>query len=159
MGEMINFNSSYKDLVTEIEILETRLREMEREREFLRKSMYDNAPRFNPVLDYSKDMVQNGYVPMSLDKILERLNKIDDSIAMVLEVLKAKKDALTKIEIMLEKLEGLEYRVAYMRDIKKMRLFDIAKELGYSHDWIKRISSRIKKSTPRVHQTMDKPIV
>ncbi|HLN89024.1 MAG TPA: hypothetical protein VK253_03060 [Candidatus Binatia bacterium] len=121
--------------------------------------MYDNAPRFNPVLDYSKDMVQNGYVPMSLDKILERLNKIDDSIAMVLEVLKAKKDALTKIEIMLEKLEGLEYRVAYMRDIKKMRLFDIAKELGYSHDWIKRISSRIKKSTPRVHQTMDKPIV
>jgi DNA repair ATPase RecN len=155
---MIDYNSSYKDLATETDILETRIRDMEREREFLRRSMYANAPVFNGVVDYSKDSVQNGYVPMSLDRILERLNKIDDSISMVQEVLKAKKDALRQVQTMIEKFEGLEYKVAYMRDMEGMRLQEIADKLGYSYDWIRKISSRIKKAHKR-HKNMDKPIV
>lgn len=155
----MTFNKTYQDLVTEIEILETRLQDMIGERDFLRKSMYANGPKNIGVIDYSKDRVQNGFVPMSLDRILERLNKIDDDIEWTTELINVKKDALRKIETLIESLEGLEQRVAYLRDVKGLKLYEIARQLGYSHDWIKRISSRVKKSTPRVHQNMDKPMV
>lgn len=152
---MIEFIPSYIDLSTEIDILETRIRDMEREREFLRKSMYDNAPIANlGAMDYSRDKVQNGYVPMTLDRIIERLNSIDESLTKMYDLRNGKKDTKKAIEKMLGDLEGLEYKVAYMRDVKKMRLYEIASELGYSHDHIKRISSRIK-MPPRQHRKVD----
>jgi archaellum component FlaC len=143
---VIDFNSTYNDLVTEIEILETRIKDMERERNFLLKNMYANAPKFAGVVDYSKDRVSGGQLPLSLDKIVERLNKIDDNLTLLTEQLRGKKDAKQKIEKMLGELEGLDYKVAYMRDVLNMTLHEIADKLGYSHDHIRRVSSRVKKA-------------
>lgn len=153
---MIDFNSTYNDLVTEIEILDIRIKDIERERDFLRKSMYDNAPKLINAIDYAKDRVQSGYVPLSLDRIMERLNKIDDYLMLLYEQLRVKQDAKHRIEKVLGEFEGLEYKVAYMRDVLNMRLTEIADKLGYSYDWIRQVSSRIKK-TQRQHKNTDKP--
>ncbi|GED13996.1 hypothetical protein [Aneurinibacillus migulanus] len=142
----MHFTESYIDLCNEIEMLEIRIKDIEREREFLRLSMYDNKPGFRATASYGTEQVQNGYAPMSLDRILERLNKVDDSLNTLYEVLNAKKDAKRKMESVLGNFDGLEYKVAYMRDIKRMKLHEIADELGYSHDWIRKISSRVKKA-------------
>lgn len=142
---MIEFIPSYNDLCTEIEMLELRIEDMERERDYLRKSMFANAPTNNlGAIDYSKDNVQNGYVPMPLDKIIDRLNLIDQSISDLYRLRNAKEDTKQTIEKMLGDLEGLEYKVAYMRDVRKMKLQEIAEELKYSYDHIKRISSRVR---------------
>lgn len=153
---MSNYKITFEDLQIEIEIHETRINEMEREREFLRKSMYANAPKFNPTASYEGDRVQGGLVPLPLDKIIERLNKIDDSLSVLYEILNEKKKVREKIERMIEQMEGLEYKVAYMRDMKGMKLQQIADELGYSHDHIRRVSSRIKKMPHRSHRKVDK---
>lgn len=137
--------SLYSNLLVEIEMLETRIQDMEREKEFLRKSMYANSPQFKGVVDYSKDHVTGGPMPLSLDKILERLNKIDDSIDVLDQILNEKKRSKERIESMLGDLKGIKNQVAYMRDIKGMRLQEIADELGKSHEHIRRISSQIKK--------------
>lgn len=142
----MHFTESYIDLCNEIEMLEIRIKDIEREREFLRLSMYDNKPGFRATASYGTEQVQNGYTPMSLDRILERLNKVDDSLNTLYQVLNAKKDAKRKMESVLSNFDGLEYKVAYMRDIKRMKLHEIADELGYSHDWIRKISSRVKKA-------------
>lgn len=137
--------SLYNNLLIEIDMLETRIGDMEREREFLRKSMYANSPQFKGVVDYSKEHVTGGLMPLPLDKIIERLNKIDDSLSVLDQILNEKKRSKERLEIALGSLNGVEYKVAYMRDIKRMRLQEIADELGYSHEHIRRISSRIKK--------------
>ncbi|MNI86465.1 hypothetical protein D3C73_1435630 [compost metagenome] len=53
----------------------------------------------------------------------------------------------------LNKFEGLEYQVAYMRDIQGLPLYKIAEQLGYSYDWIRKVSSRIK--AQRRHKKID----
>ena len=42
----------------------------------------------------------------------------------------------------MSEFEGVEYRVAYLRDVKGMTLPEVAAELNYSYDWIKRLSAR-----------------
>jgi hypothetical protein len=150
----INFTQSYFDLCDEILVLEIRIQDLEREKKFLRKGMYSNAPKGAATVDYSAERVTGGQVPLTLDKILERLNKIDDQIILNKEVLNAKHDARKKIEDIISKFDGLDYQVAYMRDVKRMRLQEIADELGYSYDWIRKVSSRIKKAHSR-HKTVD----
>lgn len=149
------FTESYNDLLAEIDMLEIRIKDMERERDFLRKSMYANAPKFKGVVDYSKEQTTGGLLPMSLDKIVDRLMKIDYSLEMHYEITKVKKDAKKKIDESLNELEGLEYKVAYLRDVKKMRLHEIASELGYSEDHIRRVSSKVKKPQ-RCHKKVAK---
>ncbi|RKD26696.1 hypothetical protein BEP19_15940 [Ammoniphilus oxalaticus] len=143
---MIEFIPSYNDLCTEIDMLELRIEDMERERDYLRKSMYDNAPINNlGAIDYSREIVQNGYVPMPLDKITDRMKRIDHTLDDLRRLKSGKEKYRKAIEKKLDSLEGLAYKVAYMRDLKKMRLREIAEELGYSLVHIKRISSKINK--------------
>jgi hypothetical protein len=49
------------------------------------------------------------------------------------------------MEQRIAEFEGLEQKVAYMRDVLGMTLSEIAADLGYSYIWIKKISSRTKK--------------
>jgi hypothetical protein len=144
----------YSNLLAEIEMLEIRISDMEIEREYLRKSMYANAPQFKGVVDYAKEYVTGGLMPLPLDKIIERLNKIDDSLNVLYQLLTEKKTSKERINIMLASLEGIDNKVVYMRDIKGMRLKEIAVELGYSLDRIKQISCR---NPRRKHYTFTTP--
>lgn len=136
---------SYNELCDEIKALEVRVEELQSERKLLQKRMYDNAPSANLTIDYSKERVSGGLVPMSLDAVLTRLNKIDDRLDQLYAFLDIKKSAREKIDRILKSSEDIDQKVVVMRDVKKMPLKLIARELGYSYDHIKRISCRNQK--------------
>lgn len=147
-----NFGHTYGELVAEIDMLEARKNDLLTERRFLLKSMNSTAPKGMGAVDYSKDRVQSNFVPYTLDRIVERMNKIDTMIEQVDEQLKAKRETLNKVESVLSQLDGLDYKVAFMRDKLNMRLNEIAEKLGYSYDHIRRVSSRIQKMPHRCHR-------
>ncbi|HZG16949.1 MAG TPA: hypothetical protein VE710_18315 [Candidatus Bathyarchaeia archaeon] len=145
MSAMENFDRIYNELVTEIHLLETRIGDLTTERRFLLQSMHANAPKGMGAVDYSRDRVQSNFVPFPLERIVERMNRIDVAIEQLGEQLKEKRETLKKLDLILAQMEGLEYKVAFMRDNLHMRLSEIADKLGYSHAHIKRVSSGIRK--------------
>ncbi|MCM3141673.1 Atg14 domain-containing protein [Brevibacillus sp. MER 51] len=151
MSLMENFDHTYNELIMEIDVLETRIKDLVTERRFLLKSMDANAPKGMGAVDYSRDRVQSNFVPFPLERIIERMNKIDETIEQLREQLKAKRETLRQLDSLLSQMDGLEYKVAFMRDKLNMKLHEIAEKLGYSHDHIRRISSRMKKMPHRCH--------
>ena len=156
MSLMDNFDHTYNELITEIDVLETRINDLRTERRFLLQSMHANAPKGMGAVDYSRDRVQSNFVPFQLDRIVERMNKIDETIEQLGDQLKAKKETRSKLDGILAQMDGLDYKVAFMRDKLNMRLHEIADKLGYSYDHIKRVSSRIRKMPPQCHRQQRK---
>jgi hypothetical protein len=146
---------SYNDLCKEIEVLEVRIDSLESERNYYTKLMWGNAPKGSSTIDYSIERVKGDKPHLALDKVIERLNKIDDSMYILGEILSAKQKAKLQIEKAMSEFEGLEYKVAYKRDIEGKPLHAIADELGYSYDWIRKMSSKVKKAQ-RVHKNIYK---
>ena len=120
---------SYHDLCKEIDILETRIRNLEREHKFW----------------YSQCWGVRGRLAVPLDVCLKRMEEICDQVEFYATILDEKEDARKHMEKRISELERIDYKVVYMRDIKGMTLMEIAVELGYSYDWIKRISMRNKR--------------
>ncbi|USG65177.1 hypothetical protein NDK47_24140 [Brevibacillus ruminantium] len=155
MSALAEFQSTYNELIMEIDILETRITDLEKERRFLVANMHANAPKLPGAVDYSKDRVQSNFVPFALDRIIERMNKIDETLGQLRDQLKAKQETMDRLDRILAQMDDLEYKVAFMRDKLHMRLQEIADKLGYSYDHIKRISSRIRKMPPKCHRQKD----
>jgi len=139
------FGRTYSELIGEIKVLEARIVDLNTEREFLLKNMRANAPKYTSAVDYSKERVQSNFVPFTLDRIVERMNKIDEMLDNLTEQLKAKRETLKRLDQVLAQMDGLDYKVAFMRDKLNMRLHEIADKLGYSYAHIKRVSSGIRK--------------
>lgn len=139
---------SYRDLCKEIELWEIRLWDLEQEKRLLLKQMitppqaklcanYDGIPGAGMmVLDFPKAWSE------SVD-IERRINECKD-------VLSLKREAKKRMESVMGQMDKLEYKVAYMRDIEQMKLEDIAKKLDYSYDWIRKISTRVKRVREKV---------
>lgn len=139
----------YKDLCKEIESLELRISDLEKERKYYTKLMGWNAPKGLNSQSFDNERVTGDRAHMTLDRVIDRLNKIDEQLSVLDEILRVKQDAKRKIEKIMGEFEGLEYKVAYMRDVQGKPLDKIAEELGYSYDWIRKISSRVKKAQRR----------
>lgn len=133
---------NYKDLCLEIDIQKIRVREIENEIRQLKKLL--EGPKELTGIDYSK---QPGgqIIHVPLDRVFDRLVRLEEKLKLEKKILKEKAEAKNKIESRLENLTGLDYKVVYLRDIKGMKLEDIAEELGYSKRHIERISARNKK--------------
>jgi DNA-directed RNA polymerase specialized sigma24 family protein len=74
------------------------------------------------------------------------MKKICDLVEEYTILLEEKERTRKEIELKMAEFEGLEQKVAYMRDVKDMTLPEIAADLGYSYIWIKKISTRAKKN-------------
>ena len=120
---------SYQDLCREIDILETRIQNLESEYEFWQQGCFhkDKKP------------------PAPLDICLQRMDEIVDQVVFYERILKEKERTKAQIEKRINEFDGIEYQVAYRRDVKGMTIAEIAADMGYSEIWIKKISSRIKK--------------
>lgn len=121
----------YGDLITEIELLEYQVEMCINER----RDWNVGGRLFNKV---------------RLDQSLERVDKLSERIEWLDARLMEKKKARKHIEHKLSGMDSLEYKVAYMRIVEGKSLKEIAEELEYSIDWIKRISAKVK-STLSVH--------
>lgn len=117
---------SYHDLCKEIDILEVRIRDLEREYKF----WYANC--------FGKDAWQQ----FPLDVSLNRMKEICDLVELYASILDEKEKTRKEIEQHMSEFEGIEYKVAYLRDVKGMTLPEVAADLGYSYDWIKKLSAR-----------------
>lgn len=130
---------SYKDLLTTKEIWEDRLRSYEQQKLALYKLGKLDGPGEVTGIDYSSPRVQ-GTGQIGFFEAIEMINKIDSHIYLHKETISNIDKTIESINRKLEKLEGLELKVIYMRDIKGLQLQEIADELGYSISTVKKIS-------------------
>lgn len=138
----MDFIKYYNDINKEIEIIELRLLDLESELREARKLCFSGQLPSDPLP-----------VHVPLDKALEYYDAVVKKVGEASSSLEAKKLIRQKIEANIRDFQGIEYKVAYMRDVEGKPLFKIADELGYSYDWIRKVSSRIK--AQRRHKKID----
>lgn len=123
---MLDSYRVYMDLVGEIEVLEIQIESALQERE---NWHFMNENRLGRTLP--------------LDEVTLRMDKLSERIEWLSERLESKKNLRIRIEERLNKFEGIEFKVAYLRVVENKNLEEIAEELGYSIDWIKRVSAKV----------------
>ncbi|PGK79617.1 hypothetical protein [Bacillus thuringiensis] len=136
----------YQNLGEEIELMEVELKDLKLEHKYLMINMHMNAPKFNGVTDYSKDRVAGGQIPLALDEIAGRHDRIMEKSERLKQRIANKKTLLGEAQFIMSKKKGLEQQIIYLRDIMGFNLKQVASELGYSYDHIRRVSSRMKRS-------------
>lgn len=134
---------NYKDLATEVDILLIRINDLETEHKRLRKMMFVSAPKGVSAVDYSKTRVTSSRDPYPLDEIVKRMDEIADNLDPLYQLMEDKKATLKAIKDKVDGMEGLENKVAYMRFIEGKTLRDIAYELQYSEEWIRKVSMNL----------------
>lgn len=80
-----------------------------------------------------------------LDVATKRVDFLYDRMEKVEARLKAYQEIEKEIRENVEKLDGLEYKIAKLRFIDGMTYQEIADQLGYTHDHIRRVASKSKK--------------
>lgn len=121
---MLTSYGFYIDLINEIELLEIQVNSAITERQ---NWHFMNQHRIGKHLP--------------LDEVAIKMDKLAERIEWLSERIEDKKRLRYIIEDKLNDFEGLEYKVAYLRIVENRKLDDIAEELGYSVDWIKKVSA------------------
>lgn len=134
---------SYRDLCKEIELWEIRLWDLQAERDMLIRKM-TRPPQTKLCANYD-GMPGAGMAVISFPEVFGKVQQIYEKIEEATDILSIKREAKKRMERVMEQFESLEYRVAYMRDVEKKPLYVIASELGYSYDWIRKRSSKVKR--------------
>ena len=132
-----DWRTTYNDLCKEIEILELRASDLEFQMNMARKVCF-------------RGYISDQYSRIPLDKALTSYDDIKDELLGVVAILEHKQQTKRQIEQKLGEFEGLEYQVAYKRDIQGKPLDVIADELGYSYNWILKVSSRVKRAKMKI---------
>jgi predicted nucleic acid-binding Zn-ribbon protein len=135
---------SYKDLCNEIEIWKERLKTYKTQIEAIRKLARLDGPQDIRAIDYTKPIGGTSVSQIGFEEALEMLAKIQGHIFLHQRTIKEMEKSKKKIEDSIEKLEGLDKRVAYLRDIEGLALVEISNKLGYSYQYIKEISAKNK---------------
>lgn len=125
---------SYRDLCNEIEYWETMLKGKEIEWKINRKLMFKN-PSPNG----------GGYIPVGMDIAAGNLDKIRERHDEIERIIRLKKRLKRAAEKVLSRFEGVEYKVAYARFVEGKLLREIAGELNYSYDYVRKIMSKVNK--------------
>jgi hypothetical protein len=135
---------NYKDLCTDIDVQQCIISDIENELIQLQKLLL-KGPQDITGIDYSRGPGSGQVIHISMDRIIDRIDRIERRLAVEKGILDQKKKTKKKIDEKLKGLTGLEYKVRYMKDIGGKTLKEIAKELGYSYDWIREVNSKTHK--------------
>lgn len=137
----MNIIQSYKDLCEEIEAWELRVRTYQEQIKTVRRLGKLDGPSDISGIDYSRDPVQSTSQIGFAEAIIS-LQKLQSHLELHTEALEKLYEKKDKLEEHIAGLEGLDQKVVYMRDIQGKSLLEIANELGYSYDYIRKISAR-----------------
>lgn len=135
-------STAYYEVCSEIELLEERLDGLYDEMRLLNRQM-NGSPATKLVASYSG--MPSAQFVARFDIQFQRAIEISEKIDEVKDILELKKELKRRMETKLREYEGLEYKVAYKRDIERKPLNVIAIELNYSYDWIRKVSCRVKR--------------
>lgn len=130
----MQWQTEYLDLCEEIEALELRAKDIEYQLKLARR------------VCFSGQMPGDSYARMPLDKALEVHDDVKERLLLLVDVIEHKKATKTQMEAHMARFRGLEYQVAYRRDIMHQSLKQIADDIGYSYSWVMKISM----NTPRL---------
>ncbi|WP_373894450.1 hypothetical protein [Virgibacillus sp. CBA3643] len=127
---------NYSDLLTEIELTKEQIDYTEKELEYW----------FGIDLKEGKGIPFDGVggYKFGINAALEQTDKKVTSLSRLQKRLKELEYTRVRTEMLLEKFEGLEYKIAYHRIVNNMTHQEIADELRYSHQYIKERWARLK---------------
>lgn len=89
--------------------------------------------------------VSTGARKYGLDTASQRTDRLNDRIDSLEKKLEHYQAIEKEIRENVDKLEGLEYKIAKLRFIDGMTYQEIADKLGYTHDHIRRVASKSQK--------------
>ena len=143
---MSNFECirTYKDLCKEIDALTIRHDELTAGLRILNRRIMNAGPRTKLVASYL-GMPGGGPGELPIEQQWEVYRAVEEAIEDVSEILIVKLEAKKRMESTMSQLDHIDYKVAYMRDVERKPIAKIAIELGYSYDWICKISGRTKR--------------
>lgn len=140
----MEWNQSYRDILYEIELWEIRVWELESQLKILMKEMFP-APRTKMVADYS-GMPGGGSMEINFVSKWGEMQHIEFGLIEARDILSLKHEAKRRMESKMKQFNGLEYQVAYQRDVERRPLQKIADDLGYSYEWIRKVSMKTKRT-------------
>jgi len=108
-------------------------------------SIINISPQKVRGIDYSIPTVQSSNV-ISMETYImqygEQLKRVDKQIEVIINKIDKLEKYIAKIERRLKKLTGLEYKVAYLKEVEGLTLKEIAEELNYSYQHIRRVYAK-----------------
>lgn len=122
----------YKDLVRMIGLLESQLELLQGELTF----WWPN--------DMLKAHRSKGFMNYPLDVTMEKKGNIQHQMEQTEKILEFYKTVKDDMDKHIHSLEGLEYKVAYLRFVEDKTYKEIADDLGYNYDYIRQVASRSK---------------
>ncbi|WP_138752775.1 hypothetical protein [Paenibacillus sinopodophylli] len=120
--------SLFNELIAELEILRGREDDLVKQAEIAQKHCYNSR------------VDRNTYLP--LDVALYNYDEAMAKLEAVRAYIDEKMELFRKIEILLENANELPARVAYMRDIERLPLTEIAKRTNYAYGYIRLVSAK-----------------
>ncbi|WP_418302328.1 sigma factor-like helix-turn-helix DNA-binding protein [Lysinibacillus fusiformis] len=124
---------NYADLLRIIDILKAEIEMLEVDKEYW-LGKCEALPFFSIGAD-----------KYGLDIASQRTDRLNNRITLLETKLEHYQAIEKEIRENVERLEGLEYKIAKLRFIDGMTYQEIADELGYTHDHVRRIASKSKK--------------
>lgn len=135
--------SSIKELERCINIHKNIIRASSIERERLIDSLgpsgYKNGTSYN---DY--DSIHGTRAEKSIPEIIEEISRLDNIIYLEKNIIDKTQKNINDIKESIKGLSGLELKIQEMILVEGKNLKEIADELSYSYDHIRRVKSKIK---------------
>jgi hypothetical protein len=97
----------------------------------LKAQVYTDMPRGGAPIDYSR--------------LKEGMTRLEHMLEIEERTLNIMQESEKVLDDKLKRLEGIDYRVAYLIQVKNRSLQQVADELGYSIGYIKNISASINR--------------
>lgn len=134
---------NYKDIITEIDLSKVRIEGLEEEGRNLMKLMYSSEPKSLKAMSYD-GMPKGSKNDTPLDKIIADIMRVKHAISIEEDRIEILNKTKEKMDKKLEELQGLKYKIAYMR-MQGYTLSEIADKLKYNESYIRRVAASIKK--------------
>jgi DNA-directed RNA polymerase specialized sigma subunit len=117
----------YNDLCLEIDVIEEQIKlaEAEREQWWIGGRLFNSVP---------------------MDNAAERFDKLTDKIERMDALVKKKREVKGNIEKLMNQYEETPRKIAYMRFVQGKSLKEIANELNYTHQYVRKIMSRMRQA-------------
>lgn len=132
---------NYYDCEERILVLDEKIAFLKRE---MRRLLRRNGPSGYGGASFSDEI----HAPRNQREAINALNEIADLQAEIAE-LEAQRDEIKtmndKIIETINKMDSIDNKVVYLRDVCHFRLPEISELLGYSYHWVKQISAKNKK--------------
>lgn len=138
----------YSDFEEDIELIETRIEGLEKEKELLLKSLKRGPSEINSI-EYD-GMPKGSPEHKSVLEIVEKVNRINNMIFIETESLKIKKNTFKRINDKISNIQNLDKKIIFMKNVQNKSLKKIAEELGYNYDYIRRVHANANKKVTKL---------